>query len=380
MSGPSPVTTNPASPDGAPQADEKAAPPLSLRGAAWPLLLSLVVLGVIAYFTFEPASFRQMARSVNGWLLAAAAATSGLQIVFGGLRWWHIARQRVGLAAGMRTQLAWQFFSNVTPSTVGGGPPAAFYLARDQDLPLGETTAFMLLAVLLDQLWTVAAIPLVLLAMLFLDVIPASVGSVGAWTFVAYFAGMLVWASLFAFALLFRPHLLQRLAGWLFRLRWLRRFRPRVMREMNRFTRRAQAFRQQPARFYVGGFFYTAALWMTRYLLVLLIIWSVFPGADGLLIVVRTAALMLCSLVLPTPGGAGGLEGLYALFLAPLMPEALVAPTLLTFRILGYYVFIALGVSLSFHHVRQHLRKRQETPTPAAPESAAPAQEIEHGE
>jgi hypothetical protein len=63
-------------------------------------------------------------------------------------------------------------------------------------------------------------------------------------------------------------------------------------------------------------------------------------------------AMTLSSLVLPTPGGSGGLEGLYALFIGPLIPEALVAPTLFAWRFLGYYIFIALGAYLFLHQVR----------------------------
>lgn len=35
------------------------------------------------------------------------------------------------------------------------------------------------------------------------------------------------------------------------------------------------------------------------------------------------------------------------------MPGALVAPTLLTWRLLGYYLFIALGAYLFLHQLQQ---------------------------
>jgi hypothetical protein len=35
------------------------------------------------------------------------------------------------------------------------------------------------------------------------------------------------------------------------------------------------------------------------------------------------------------------------------MPEALVAPTLLTWRLLGYYLFIALGAYLFLHQLQR---------------------------
>jgi uncharacterized membrane protein YbhN (UPF0104 family) len=84
-----------------------------------------------------------------------------------------------------------------------------------------------------------------------------------------------------------------------------------------------------------------------------------------MLVVLRTMALTLGSVVLPTPGGAGGLEGLYALFFGPpLIPQALVAPTLLMWRLLGYYIFIALGAFLSMHHVQQTFRRKKKERLP----------------
>jgi hypothetical protein len=60
------------------------------------------------------------------------------------------------------------------------------------------------------------------------------------------------------------------------------------------------------------------------------------------------------------------------------MPDALVAPTLLTWRLLGYYLFIALGAYLFTHQVHRAYRRREsadETPPPSpspAEESSSP--------
>ena len=43
----------------------------------------------------------------------------------------------------------------------------------------------------------------------------------------------------------------------------------------------------------------------------------------------------------------------------PIMPKYLVAPTLLVWRIMGYYVYIALGGYLTMHRVRSEIRARK---------------------
>ncbi len=341
---------------------------ISLRRIVWPLLLSLVVLVVIGAFTFEPAEFRQFAGDLNVWWLTAALAAVVGRVYMGGWRLDFISRGRLGRSAGIRGQLAWDFFSNVTPSAVGGAPFAALYVARDRRIDVGESTAFMLFSVLLDQLGFALTIPVILVASMYLEVIPASIGDVGAAAFVIYFLGLLAWVIIFGYATLMRPDHLHRFTSWVFRFRWLRRFRGRVEREMRQLRHRAKILRSQRPMFYLKGFMLTVGIWLSRYLLLLFIVWSFVDEFDKTLTVVRTAAMTLGSLILPTPGGAGGLEGLYALFIGPLIPAATLAPTLLIWRFLGYYLFVALGVFLSAHHVQKTIRRN------AAPEEyGAPA-------
>ena len=370
--------SSPSSPEGpsgeGPSGDASSV--VSVRNVLLSVGLSLLVLAGIGYATFDPQAFRQMLQHTNPWFLGGALAITFARVGLGGWRLQFVSQGRLSLASGIRGQLAWEFFSSVTPSAIGGGPVTAFYIARERGITVGEATAFMLFSMLLDQLWFIVAIPLILVASAYLEVIPASVGSVGLWLSVAYFAVMLAWASLFAYATLFRPRLLEKLADWLTSWPLLERFRTRVMREMRTFARRARRLRSQPPSFYLKGFLLTAGAWIGRYLLVLFIVRSVYGGADALLVLLRTVAMTMVGLAMPTPGGSGGLEGLYALFLGPLMPEALVAPTLLTWRLLGYYLFIALGAYLFTHQVHRAYTRRQkdapsaDTPAPALSETS----------
>jgi hypothetical protein len=345
------------------RADETS-PPISFKRILWPLLLSLVVLVVIAVYTFEPAEFRQIVDGLNGWWMTAALASVIVRVYMGGWRLDYISRGRLGRAGGIRGQLAWDFFSNVTPSAIGGAPFAALYVARDKRIDVGESTAVLLFSMVLDQLWIAMTIPIVLIASIYLEVIPASLGDAGTAGFVIYFLGLLVWVVIFAYATMFRPDYLQRIASWIFRFRWLRRFHSRVDREMRQLRHRAKILRSQPPGFYVKSFLLTIGTGVSRYLLLLFVVWSFLEEFDKVLLVLRTAAMALGSLVMPTPGGAGGIEGLYALFVGPLIPAATLAPTLLVWRFLGYYVFVGVGVFLSTHHVQKRMRKDGARPTP----------------
>lgn len=345
-----------------------------------PVLLSLAVLVLIGVLTFDPGQFDLLIDDVNLWWLSAALVSVVARVFAGGWRIAYVSRGHLRLSDGVRTQLAWDFFSNVTPSAIGGGPIAALYVSRDRGISLGQATALMLFTILLDQVLYAILVPLLLLGTFYFNVFPDSLGIVGESAFVALFIGIFGWVIVFSYAMLVRPDLLESLSRSIFRLRWLRRFGDRAEAEARQLRQRAVFLRRQPPSFFVNGLLMTILLWTTRFILPVFIILAVFDDADALLAFVRTVALSVGAVILPTPGGAGGIEGLYALLLGPLMPETLVAPTLLAWRILGYYLFIALGIYLSMHQVQKSMRKRRmhrraagaasELDVPAEPELA----------
>ncbi|MEF8816424.1 MAG: lysylphosphatidylglycerol synthase transmembrane domain-containing protein [Salinibacter sp.] len=361
MPSPSSDTSAPSTEDESPEGSVQPRAAGSVRNIVVSLLLSALVLAGVGYVTFDADAFRRLIQHLDPGLLVAAAVASVARLGLGGWRLSQVSEGRLSIWSGTRGQLAWDFFSSVTPSVVGGGPVAAFYVARDEDLAVGESAALMFFCVLLDQLWFLVAIPLLVLATFTIDLLPEAAGAIGVWSLVAYFGGLLIWSSLYAYATLVRPRLLVEITDWCFRWPYLRRFRETVMQEMRAYFRRARHLGSRSAAFYAYGFSLTALAWLARYALIFFIVRSVH-AADALLLFARSAAMMLVGLIMPTPGGSGGLEGLYALFIGPLMPEALVAPTLLTWRLLGYYLFIALGAYLFLHQLQR--MRTTESPSP----------------
>lgn len=352
MASPPPSAASPTLDDDDPDPPVQQRSSGSVRNIVFSLLLSVLVLAGVGYATFDAAAFRRLIRHLRPGILVAATIAAFARIGFGGWRLSHVSQGRLSILSGTRGQLAWDFFSSVTPSVVGGGPVAAYYVARDEDIAFGESAALMFFCVLLDQLWFLVAIPLLVLATFTIDLLPDVAGTIGLWGLLAYFAGLLVWSAVYAYATLVRPRLLVEIVDWCFQWPYLNRFRESVMGEMRSYFRRARHLGTQSPSFYAHGFVLTVLIWLARYALIVLIVRSVH-AADTLLLFARSAAMMLVGLIMPTPGGSGGLEGLYALFIGPLMPEALVAPTLLTWRLLGYYLFIALGAYLFLHQLQQ---------------------------
>jgi len=345
-------------------------PTVSLRGLILPLALGLGVLAIIAWYTWDEGGFSRFAEAVNPWIMAAAVGMTGARILFGGWRISFVSRHSLGFAAGIRCQLMWDFASNISPSVVGGAPLTAYYIARESrvtsmetkasrrgPIAVGDASALMTYVMLLDQVWFALSVPVILAASVSMEVIPMAAGRLGLWTATIYFVCLMAYAGIFAYATLFRPELLSRLASGVLRVPFLRRFRSRVLGEMEQFMVRASVLRKQKSDFFLRGFLLTAGTWLARYFLAVFVIMSFVPDVDTLLLIMRSIAQTISSLIMPTPGGAGGIEGLYALFFGDLLPSpALIVPSLITWRILGYYVFLVIGVTMSTRHLQRTSR------------------------
>lgn len=311
-----------------------------------PIVLSLAVLAAIALFTVEPDTLPLLGQTRWG-LLALAPFVVGLRVIFGAWRLHYIAKGFLKFSAALRAQLAWDFFSCITPSSIGGGPIVPAYIAKDSRVSLGDSSAIMLFAMLLDQIWFACAIVVVLLSTTSIDVIPDSLGNIGMLTLITYFLGYLAWVIIFAYGALKKPEVLSWVVRRVFMLPGLRRFGSKADSILRDLQERATILRSQRLVFFLNGFGLTLLAWASRYALVVLIVAATAPEIDYILAGLRSIVTMLGALVVPTPGGAGGAEGLFALLVGPLLPQALVSPAALIWRVLGYYVFLAAGAYLT---------------------------------
>ncbi len=329
---------------------------VSIKNIIWPLLLSVAVLVIISYYTFDLRTFAELLSELNLWLLLAALATVFTRIYFGGWRLNYFSHGQLSVYEGIRSQMAWDFFSYVTPSTIGGGPFAAVFVSKDQGIPLGEATSIFLFSMLIDQFWAAFLMPTLVILGFYMDIFPDTMGTVGFASMMTAFVVFIVWVSVLTYSTLINPRFLAVIVATVFSFRWIRRYRTRALRVMSEMKERALILRSQSAMFYIKGFAISLVPWISRYLLPVFLIWSVYPVLDKTLVFLRAAALQLAALFLPTPGGAGAMEGLYLLFFGPpIMPQPAVAPTLLAWRLLSYYLFIFVGVYIAIQYVQRRV-------------------------
>lgn len=111
--------------------------------------------------------------------------------------------------AALRIALTWDFASAITPSTIGGAPVATFAMMRE-GIKLGKSSAIILYGVLLDQFWYALAVPILIIASFYFQVLPEEIGMVGNITMILIYAGLLIYGALLAYGLLVNPAALKK--------------------------------------------------------------------------------------------------------------------------------------------------------------------------
>ena len=314
---------------------------------ALPIGLSVAaLLGVLA-LTVEPETWPMLREAFRPLPLAGSVLASALWLAVGGGWTRHLSGGALGWWSGCRAFLAREFFSAVTPSVVGGAPLAALFVAKDTGRSVGQAGTMLLMLMLLDHVWFCTLALGLFAAALTTPLLPESFGTVGAGAFSLYLLGLVGWTGLLTYAVLLRPTVVAGLVRWIFRFRPLRRFEPRAREEAARLTEEAVLLKRRGFGFFAIGYGWAVLAWTCRYAVVLGVVKAVAPAAPVGLVLLKGAAVWLSALVMPTPGGAGGIEAMFALFFAPLVAGALLGPALAAWRLLAYYLVLALGAALT---------------------------------
>lgn len=309
------------------------------------MTLSLGSLIAVAYYSYEPGILDKLqAKRFLG--IGIALIVSVLRVLFFAWKLRVLSDNQLTWPASIRASLTWDFASFVTPSTIGGGPVAAYAMSRE-GVSLGKSTAILLYGLLLDQLWFAMAIPMMLVAGIFYEVIPSEAGTIGKASLIGVYATLMIYAGILAYAVLVNPHFLKKVVSALFKLPVLKRFGPKIESEMENLENYAQELRGRKFSFIFKAFLISTGAWLCRIGLVSIVVLSFMP-ADVMLTLWRSLAMNVAFLVLPTPGGSGGVEGLFLVFQGPIFHEMgrayFIGLALFLWRFIGYFLSFGLGV------------------------------------
>ncbi len=311
----------------------------------------MLSMGVVIYLTYTPGILEHLKPKRLPGLILAIAVTL-LKVYFSAEKIRFLADKAINRMASIRIALSWDFASAVTPSTIGGAPVATFAMTRE-GIRFGKSSAIVLYGVLLDQFWYALAVPILLISSIYFEVIPAEIGLAGSITMFFIYGGLILYGVLLTYGLLINPASLKNILRSIFSLRILRKYSDKVNAEASNLEKYSIELRKKPISFVLKAFFLSTMSWLCRIAIPVIVVLSLLP-ADEILLVLRSLSMNLAFLVIPTPGGSGGVEGLFAIFLGPLIERtAFIGLAVFVWRIITYYISIGLGIIAMFWYVNQ---------------------------
>lgn len=305
----------------------------------------------VIYLTYTPGVLKHLKpKRLPGIFIALFV--SFLRLWFAAAKIRYLSEKQLGWIASFRVMLSWDFTSSVTPSTIGGAPMATYALTKE-GFKLGQSTAIILYSVLLDQLWFALAVPILVIAGIFFEVVPESIGMLGHATMILLYIGLLSYAGLMAYGVLKNPNAIKKVVNFVFKLPFLRRWKHKVSEETDNLVEYSHELRKKPTSFLLKAFLLSTTSWLCRVALPTIVVLSLLP-ADVILSVLRSLAMNLAFLIMPTPGGSGGVEGLFAIFQGPLMDrKAFIGLAVFAWRIISYYISIGLGMMATTWYINR---------------------------
>lgn len=320
--------------------------------------LSIATMAGVIWYTYTPGVLEHLVpKRLPG--LFIALFVSFLRVWFSAAKIRFLAEKQISWLASFRVILAWDFTSAVTPSSVGGGAPMATYAMNKEGMKLGSATAIVLYGVLLDQIWFAAAIPILLIGGVFYEVVPPEIGLVGEASMVILYGSLLAYAGLLAYGVLINPAAIKKVVLYVFKLPLLRKYRDKVADEVENLEEYAHQLRKKPLSFLIKAFALSTMSWICRIALATIVILSLLPAPE-VLSVLRSLAMNLAFLVVPTPGGSGGVEGLFVLFQGPLISRpSFIGLAVFLWRIISYYISIAFGMMATTWYINRSVVENQ---------------------
>lgn len=331
-------------------------PLISIKYLAISITLSVISMGIVIYLTYTPGVLEHLKPKRLPGLVIAILVTF-LKVYFTAAKIRYLADKVIGKMAAVRITLSWDFASAVTPSTIGGAPVATFAMTRE-GIQLGQSSAIMLYSVLLDQFWYALAVPILLVTGIYFQVLPPEIGLVGNITMVLIYTGLLLYGAILAYGLLINPSVIKKVVRVLFRLPFLKKYADKMNAEADNLESYSKLLREKPYSFVLKAFYLSTMTWLCKIALPVIVVLSLLP-ANEVLLSLRSLAMNLAFLVIPTPGGSGGVEGLFAIFLGPLIDrKAFIGLAVFAWRVITYYSSIGLGIFAMIWYVNDSVNQK----------------------
>lgn len=338
------------------------------------VLLPIVIgLGFTFYFIaddFSLTAFRSVSFNSQFFVFISLAIFFAIMRDVGYiLRIMLLSDKALSLKKSFQVIMLWEFASAITPSVVGGSAIAAFVLNAEK-IKMGRATSIVMVTAFLDELFYVLAVPIVVVLIglpalfsinndFFLFGIQFNITSI----FIIGYCFILLLIFVISYALFLRPRS--------FRIMILKMFRGRLLSKWfdkaDAFTSDLLAtsvdFRGKNAMYWIRAFGYTIFSWVSRFMVVNMLIIAFSGYGNQILIFARQLVMWVILLISPTPGSSGVAEMSFSGFFVQFVDVGMIDAIALIWRFITYYTYIVIGLIVLPYWVkrvqRYHISSRR---------------------
>ncbi|MFK5855922.1 MAG: lysylphosphatidylglycerol synthase transmembrane domain-containing protein [Bacteroidota bacterium] len=316
----------------------------------WPIFIGLSVSAYLMYRSFDADTFSFLSFTWHTFFYIMVAllmmAVRDLAYIY---RLIILTDKEIGWRQAFNVIMLWEFSSAISPSVVGGTGPAIFFLYKE-GLSAGKSTAVVLTAIFLDEVFFIVSLPIVYFVY-GNGIFPPESVSVDKIIYAFYggYTAITIYTLFLAYALFINPHMFKSLISWIFLFPILVRWRLRARKSANQLIQTSKSIRNKPASYWFKSFTATILAWTGRYWVVNFMLVAFFADkysiADHFLIYGRQLSMWIILLVSPTPGGSGIAEFVFSDFLGEFIPnDSWYAPLAIFWRLISYYPYLIIGV------------------------------------
>ncbi len=316
----------------------------------WPIILGLGVSFILLYHSFneETFSFIEFTWHTFFYILVAFAMMAVRDIAYM-YRIIILSDNKLSWRQAFNIIMLWEFSSAISPSVVGGTAPAIFFIYKE-GISAGKSTAIVLTAILLDEIFFLLAVPLVYI-IYGNNIFPPESVKIDEILFAFYggYIAIFVYTLFLIYALFVNPHLFKSFISWIFLFPILIRWRSRARKSANQLIRTSKTIGKKPASYWIKSFIATIFSWVARYWVINFMLMAFFYERFNLyehfLLFGRQLSMWIILLISPTPGGSGIAEYIFSDFLGDFIAnESWFAPLALFWRLISYYPYLIIGV------------------------------------
>lgn len=243
--------------------------------------------------------------------------------------------------------MIWEFASALAPGVASGSTVAMFILHKEK-IPLGRSTAMVVITTMLDNLYFVLLISLIFTFVSTKNLFPAS-SAVQVGVEVLFWSGFVFFLSLFLLlfaSIFFFPHLIKNLLGLIFTIPFLRKWREAAIQTGAEVEEASRVFKKEQIGFWLKVFSATFLSWTSRFLVVNCVI-SAFIAISlngHFFILAKQYVLWLLMRISPTPGGSGVAEFAFSELMSDFSQSAFLLATMaVIWRLISYLPYLIIG-------------------------------------